>query len=411
MATVTRRFWIDLNDMRVTDSLNNSSPIQQIIFKARDSARVGVQFHRGGVPELLASGTTIAFGGKLLNDFGGDYLFSALSWTAATTTESTGQTDSDFYYATVNLNTTEVTDAIGDSDPQVSAMVEWELDISGAGQRQSTETITCLLRNDVNRGGEGQAADANPPWPSDTSQLIRYLKTITSLTGGTSADLDSIETENIPVPYVVAINNADTSAFETWALLEGTDAEDTGAGIVRPDDYASSTNQKVWYQQGYKNPMTTAGDIIIGGTGGAPTRLAAGTEGHALTIVSGVPAYAAPRGAAPTAILATVDANASLSNAVSGQMVPIASQYDGITETKTTLTIDPNATTSYADGFYFWAYRDENDPAPTISADVAPGAGVSLLDNGTSGTIALAKGESVLIWRRAINVWVVLSRS
>ena len=38
---------------------------------------------------------------------------------------------------------------------------------------------------------------------------------------------------------------------------------------------------------GMQNPMTTAGDIIIGGTSGAPTRLAKGTEGQALVINNG----------------------------------------------------------------------------------------------------------------------------
>ena len=44
------------------------------------------------------------------------------------------------------------------------------------------------------------------------------------------------------------------------------------------------------------NPMTTAGDIITGGTSGAAQRLAAGTDTHVLTMVSGAPAWAASSG-------------------------------------------------------------------------------------------------------------------
>ncbi len=51
---------------------------------------------------------------------------------------------------------------------------------------------------------------------------------------------------------------------------------------------------------GSTNPMTTAGDIIIGGVAGAPTRLAKGTDGQVLTVVSGVPAYAAASGGSAT---------------------------------------------------------------------------------------------------------------
>src|SRR5690242_18386030 len=42
---------------------------------------------------------------------------------------------------------------------------------------------------------------------------------------------------------------------------------------------------------GFANPMTTVGDIIIGGASGAATRLAAGTNGQFLQLVSGSPAW------------------------------------------------------------------------------------------------------------------------
>lgn len=44
------------------------------------------------------------------------------------------------------------------------------------------------------------------------------------------------------------------------------------------------------------NPMTTAGDMIRGGTSGAPERVAAGTNGHVMTMVAGVPGWAAMAG-------------------------------------------------------------------------------------------------------------------
>jgi hypothetical protein len=47
---------------------------------------------------------------------------------------------------------------------------------------------------------------------------------------------------------------------------------------------------------GFSNPMTTIGDIIIGDTGGSPIRLAAGTNGHVLTLSGGSPVWAAGGG-------------------------------------------------------------------------------------------------------------------
>lgn len=47
---------------------------------------------------------------------------------------------------------------------------------------------------------------------------------------------------------------------------------------------------------GMTNPMTTAGDIITGGSSGAPQRLAAGADGDVLTMASGAPAWVAGGG-------------------------------------------------------------------------------------------------------------------
>jgi hypothetical protein len=47
---------------------------------------------------------------------------------------------------------------------------------------------------------------------------------------------------------------------------------------------------------GFANPMTAGGDLIIGGTNGAATRLGAGTAGQVLTMVAGAPAWVTPSG-------------------------------------------------------------------------------------------------------------------
>jgi len=47
---------------------------------------------------------------------------------------------------------------------------------------------------------------------------------------------------------------------------------------------------------GMENPMTAAGDMIIGGADGAAERLGKGTDGQVLSMVSGAPAWAAAQG-------------------------------------------------------------------------------------------------------------------
>jgi hypothetical protein len=51
---------------------------------------------------------------------------------------------------------------------------------------------------------------------------------------------------------------------------------------------------------GFANPMTSAGDLIYGGSGGAAQRLGAGSSGNVLAIVSGAPAWITPASATPT---------------------------------------------------------------------------------------------------------------
>ena len=81
---------------------------------------------------------------------------------------------------------------------------------------------------------------------------------------------------------------------------------------------------------GFSNPMTTAGDIIVGGTAGAAARLAKGTDGQSLQMVSGNVAWATGGGsftpAAPGAIGGTTPAAGTFTElvATAGLLPPAA---------------------------------------------------------------------------------------
>lgn len=76
----------------------------------------------------------------------------------------------------------------------------------------------------------------------------------------------------------------------TAAALNVAASGDAAAGeVVRGDDTRLGTG-------GMTNPMTTAGDLIVGGASGAPTRLGISTNGYVLTLASGVPVWAAASG-------------------------------------------------------------------------------------------------------------------
>jgi hypothetical protein len=74
------------------------------------------------------------------------------------------------------------------------------------------------------------------------TDLLRPILTPTGLTGG-GANLDGILTVDLTVG-VRALVVAGTNA-SLYHLRAGTDAESSPA-IIRPDDYAGTTNEKVW---------------------------------------------------------------------------------------------------------------------------------------------------------------------
>ena len=57
--------------------------------------------------------------------------------------------------------------------------------------------------------------------------------------------------------------------------------------VIQPKDLEKTMDE---INDAFENPMTTAGDIIVGGASGTPTRLAKGTAGQVLTMNAGATA-------------------------------------------------------------------------------------------------------------------------
>jgi hypothetical protein len=71
-----------------------------------------------------------------------------------------------------------------------------------------------------------------------------WLSSLTGYIGGTAADLDGVSTVALPVGTIATFVHS-TDDYRVFKLHAGTDAE-SSPNVIRPDDYAASTNEKVW---------------------------------------------------------------------------------------------------------------------------------------------------------------------
>lgn len=88
------------------------------------------------------------------------------------------------------------------------------------------------------------------------------------------------------------------------------------------------------------SPMTTSGDIIYGGASGTGTRLAKGTDGQYLKLVSGVPAWAAASsGGTPSTVVCRQSAGAGSTNTA-------VRRYTNCTTSGSDITVSSDSTTN-----------------------------------------------------------------
>lgn len=260
------KLFYDLRLDRFVAAPGQDTPLADLAGKAGDSAtEVVIIFGRSSdptstssivtaptwTPENLLGGTVIKIGIKedgVYSD--GDLLASNSTWT--------NNAGAFTYTGYLDLNTEEINTALLRDDANSANDVEslacnFELtyQVGGSGGwRSSIETVPFTLYHDILVGDEATPTSAVDP---DEYLLkasgIEYLPTVTSLTGGTSADLDAVPTVAVAVGKVVMFKDADSSdLMRVYQLTAGTDAE-SAPTVIRPDDYATTTNEKVWKQR------------------------------------------------------------------------------------------------------------------------------------------------------------------
>jgi len=152
--------------------------------------------------------------------------------------------------ARLDLNTRGLLEAL-DGAGSVSLTLELQL-VDGSNNIRTVGQIDCTVRNEV----IDEEATIPAPLPSYLTAAESRLEfaqnryAVTALTGGGTA-LDGLATGTTALP-TIATNSLvafDVSGVLYFYRLEtGTDAE-SSPDVIRPDDYASSTNERVWKLQ------------------------------------------------------------------------------------------------------------------------------------------------------------------
>ena len=180
--------YVDLATGNIVESVQFSRALDSLTLKRGDNLSVIVQFGLNGVVQDLGDGSeTGKLGIKEMDDFTGNFLAAADSWTKSGTGTSAEYTFS------LNLNTTELNTAFGATpEPEtIPAMLEIQWNIAGA--ITSTMTLGTTIENDVIQGDEGDPVTAN-------SGAFRYL------TANANANVnDAIQADTTGGAFTIAL--------------------------------------------------------------------------------------------------------------------------------------------------------------------------------------------------------------
>lgn len=114
-------------------------------------------------------------------------------------------------------------EAIAVAIPPVQAHVDERL--VAVADRANVDT----LRHHENFGGRNRTANS-------LEELLHFGK----------IGLDSIATASLALGATIEMVATAERVISQWRLTAGTDAENEAGGIVRPDDYAPTANEKLW---------------------------------------------------------------------------------------------------------------------------------------------------------------------
>lgn len=218
-----------------TNQLLPTNGVEEIALKWRSREPIRIHFHRDGTDELLPSG----YGLALYIARAGTLLASCVDFT--TPGAATGN-----YTGTVILHTDNLTDAFETATVlSIAASVEvhwWATGEASSPAISDNVVLSQIARPAVEpEPASVEVLDGGEEWLEQRAPL--WKPAIIGLTGGGATKLDGLTTSGKADLFVIL---RISSELQDWILTAGTTAEDADNGIVRPDDYAATTNEQVW---------------------------------------------------------------------------------------------------------------------------------------------------------------------
>lgn len=218
-----------------TNQLLPTNGVDEIALKWRSREPVRIHFHRDGTDELLPSGFGLAI-----------YLERATALLATCDEFTAPAASTGYYTGTLILNTTPLTAAFTTATVlSIAASVEvhwWATGEASSPAISDSVVGAQIIRPSVTpEPASVEVIDGGAEYLEQRVPL--WKPAITALTGGTATCLDGLTTDGKADLFVILRLS---SELQDWILTTGTTAEDADNGIVRPDDYATTTNEQVW---------------------------------------------------------------------------------------------------------------------------------------------------------------------